>query len=87
MDKARAWYSKAVSGNVKVFGEDHFKCQALRDNLAALERTKNDNHVAGETVIVNEQAYSEVAADASRPESESASRRHRVLKKLGWKRA
>ncbi|KAF1828632.1 hypothetical protein BDW02DRAFT_458277, partial [Decorospora gaudefroyi] len=34
--EAKHWYSQALLGYEKTFGERHKKCQALRDNLAAL---------------------------------------------------
>lgn len=37
VEDARHWYSQALLGYEKTFGQDHDKCQALRDKLDALE--------------------------------------------------
>jgi tetratricopeptide (TPR) repeat protein len=43
LDKARECYSKALSGYEKLFGEEHETCQALRDNLAIVDRRERDS--------------------------------------------
>ncbi|KAJ4982817.1 glycosyl hydrolase family 20 [Stagonosporopsis vannaccii] len=51
IDQARAWYSKVLLFNGKVFGEDHARCQLVRDDLAALVITDGDNDIPCESVM------------------------------------
>ncbi|KAF2633107.1 hypothetical protein BU25DRAFT_487441 [Macroventuria anomochaeta] len=85
VDEARAWYSKALCGYEKMFGESHPKCQPLRDNLLALDDTEQGGNVPCGTAV-QERVYSEGFMDPRHSQPAPASRRHRVLKKLGWKR-
>jgi hypothetical protein len=94
-EDARHWYSQALLGYEKTFGERSDKCQALRDNLAALasEEGEEEEEEEGEgeldvsTNIASVQrhasTYSEV--DVRLPLAKPASRRSRLLGKLGWK--
>jgi tetratricopeptide (TPR) repeat protein len=64
-EDAQHWYSQALLGYQKTFGQDHDKCQALRDNLAALVSEKEEeeglgvmgwspfSYVLGETSVQN----------------------------------
>jgi tetratricopeptide (TPR) repeat protein len=42
IDDARHWYSKALLGYEKTYGKDHEKCRPLRDDLASLERERDN---------------------------------------------
>jgi len=68
---ARTLYLKALSGYQKVVGDDHPRCQTLRNNLATLGK-KGDS-----------QPQSIVASSARR--NPPTSRRHEILKILGLK--
>jgi tetratricopeptide (TPR) repeat protein len=97
IEDARHWYSHALSGYEKTFGERSDKCQALRNNLAALaseegeEEGEEEREGEGEgeldvsTNIASVQrhtsTYSEV--DVRLPSAKPASRRNRLLRKLG----
>lgn len=96
-EDARHWYSQALLGYEKTFGERSDKCQALRNNLAALASEEGEEEGEGEgegegeldvsTNIASVQrhtsTYSEV--DVRLPPAKPASRRSRLLGKLGWK--
>ena len=48
IEDARHWYSHALLGYEKTFGERSDKCQALRDNLAALASEEREEEGEGE---------------------------------------
>jgi tetratricopeptide (TPR) repeat protein len=97
IEDARHWYSHALLGYEKTFGERSDKCQALRDNLAALASEEEEEEEEGEgkgegeldvsTNIASVQrhtsTYNEVGVGL--PPAKPASRRSRLLGKLGWK--
>lgn len=85
VENARAWYSKALWGYEKVFGERHTKCQPLRDNLTALDEAEDDGDISCETAV-QEQARRKGVKGPGHVQPKLTSRRHNVLKKLGWKR-
>jgi tetratricopeptide (TPR) repeat protein len=89
VDEARAWYSKALLGYEKVLGANHPKCQPLCDRMTALERAENESTALVETASVQEQVYNEDVMEPSQPQpqAEPTSRWHKVMRKLGWKRA
>jgi tetratricopeptide (TPR) repeat protein len=87
VDEARAWYSKALLGYEKVFGVDFFKCQSLRNNLAALQMAEKIGNTLVKKGLVQEQACSQCNIELCQPWPKLASRRHSGLKKLDKKRA
>ncbi|KAF2472615.1 uncharacterized protein BDR25DRAFT_259087 [Lindgomyces ingoldianus] len=86
VEDARSWYSKTLSGYEKVLGKDHPKCQTLRDTLAALGEEREYINSISESETVDEHARPETTAHSSTKPVKLASKRHRVLQKLGWKR-
>lgn len=84
---ARIWYSKALSGYQKVLGNDHSKCEALRKSLTTLDRERDRGNAPSESVLVREHTYAQPIIESYPPQNRLVSRRHRLLKKLGWKQA
>jgi len=90
-EDARHWYSQALLGHEKTFGERSDKCQALRDNLAALASEEGEGEGEGEgeldvsTNIASVQRYTSTYNEVGvrLPPAKLASRRNRLLKKLG----
>ncbi|KAF2848245.1 TPR-like protein [Plenodomus tracheiphilus IPT5] len=76
IEDARHWYSHALLGYERTFGERSDKCQALRDNLAALASEEEEEELDASTNIASVQShaptYSEV--DVRLPPTRPASR-------------
>jgi tetratricopeptide (TPR) repeat protein len=85
-DEAKAWYSEGLSGYEKVFGKCHPKCQPLRDNLAAVGKAKESGNISREAAMQT-QAHDQSDKVPDHLQFEADSRRQRVLKRLGLKRA
>jgi hypothetical protein len=107
IEDAGIWYSKALSGYQKVFGNDHSKCQVLRDKLAALngerdqgnapservvvlehtalDRERDQSNAPSERVLVPEHTHLQTIVKSNPPQNKPASRRHKLLRKLGLK--
>ena len=67
-----------------MLGNDNLKCQALRNNLAALEGGKDNAIALGEKTSVWEHTRAEIINPYIKL-TKSAFKRHRVLRKLGWR--
>jgi tetratricopeptide (TPR) repeat protein len=84
-EDARVLYSKVLSGYQEVVGDDHPSCQTLRDDLAALAKEGDDISTATEMESVPTHGQPVVGSSARR--KPPISRRHKVLRVLGWKRS
>ncbi|KAH6644827.1 hypothetical protein C7974DRAFT_384363 [Boeremia exigua] len=87
-EDARAWCGKLLSGFEKVYGQDDHKCQQLRDRLIWLDKTEDDGEEDGGDVRCENVGPEQVALlDTGHSQLTRTSRRHRVLRKLGWRGA
>ncbi|PSN60476.1 hypothetical protein BS50DRAFT_199928 [Corynespora cassiicola Philippines] len=83
-DDAREWYLKALSGYEKVLGPSHSNCQTLRDRLETLG-SREDGSKALTGKASEEHVQVQSLLDSSPPAGKLDSKRHRLLKKLGWR--
>jgi len=77
--EAGAMHSKALSGYHKVFGNDHPRCQTLREKL-------NKASLAAEIESVQARSQPQTIANSSAGGKSSTSKRHKMLRRLGLKR-
>lgn len=85
VDDAIFLYSEVLLGYEKVLGNDHPRCQILRGRRAALEKKRDGNNTLSEGLLVQEQARTQAIIKSSPSQHKSASRRYRLLRRLGWK--
>ena len=97
VEDARHWYLQSLLGYEKTFGQDHEKCQALRDNLEALvveeeeggeeEEEEEEEGLDASTnrVLMVDHTPTQTEADSGTLATKPASRRNRLLRKLRWK--
>ena len=99
VDDARHWYLQALLGYEKTFGQEHDKCQALRDNLEALAMDKEEEEeeekeeeeergsldVSTNRSLVVDHISMQSEVDLRTSATKPASKRNRLLRKLRWK--
>jgi hypothetical protein len=83
--KARTMYSKAYIGYEKVFGSEHLESQRLWKMLRSLDaETQNRTQLGVEEPLSDLQVG---LSQLNAGKSSSKSKRHSLLRKLGWRKA
>ncbi|PSN58894.1 hypothetical protein BS50DRAFT_317609 [Corynespora cassiicola Philippines] len=86
IEDAKLWYSKTLTGYENVKGKDHSTCETLRNNLAALERAQDEVGLLSEELPLQEGGNTGSPASINTGPDKSVSKRHRLLRRIGWKR-
>ncbi|PSN65679.1 hypothetical protein BS50DRAFT_64579 [Corynespora cassiicola Philippines] len=84
-DDARGWYSKALSGYQKVLGPSHLNCQTLQDKLETLGARGDKRSTSAGRIPEEEHAQVQSPLHPCPLSGKPDSKRHRLLKKLGWR--
>jgi hypothetical protein len=84
-EDARHWYSQALRGYEKTFGQDHSKCLPLRNKLADVARQEKARDALADRVSTPDQTSVQTLLSSRPPSTRLVSKRHRLLTKLWGK--